>query len=673
MIHASHAVSLRKASLHKHASDQKVVWVEMDVNLEISHLRSILVSKKSPHTKITSTEKRKTDHSKENQAMLCTEQCKPEADKTKLFDAKPIQKPVSYTKAAKQWFTGLFTPSVNIENLSIFDTIVGDNYKTGIASDFITMHQPGDVLNIVTLLDTGGQPQYIHLLPTVNIYPTVNFVIHNLTKKLDDQVLVEHSYHGKHTFKPYHLTYTNLEMTKFLMSSINDCLERSYQAPQLITYAGTDKKSYLCFVGTHSDKVSATTKQDTSKVMTSLVDKTECQASVFQNKDGGVLFTVDNTTAGDEANKDPSADLIRNKIEEIVERKDIYELPITWMLLELEIRQYCTRHKKLYISFRECVSLAYDCRLISNSEEIKNALTYHHLLGVLLFFDEIPGLRDYVIIDHQWWFDKLSNIISFTFHEDVYCRTEVLKLKYKGILSKEILHKVTWEGDIKMEYFLLLLAHLKIIAPLHGDEYFIPYILPPCTTQQQDEVLLRYGELQGDSLLIQFQSGLLPRGLFCCLVVHFFQRPPLDWKPHFSEGDDYHVFSNLITFGIPNAFSLSLLDKVSHLEVQIRHKLISFAATSAVAVHADAYDKIMKALSTICDQLNFDFQRVQVGFFCQCSKSLEQHIAVVPSGTTTLKLFATCCAKSTNQLQLKRSHLVWFNDSVSAKFGKMHM
>ena len=135
------------------------------------------------------------------------------------------------------------------------------------------MHQPGDVLNIVTLLDTGGQTQYIHLLLTVNIYPTVNFVILNLTKKLDDQVLVEYSHHGKYTFKPYHLTYTNLEMTKLLMSSINDCLERSSQASQLITHTGTDKRSYLCFVGTHSDKASTTTKQDTSKVLTSLVDK----------------------------------------------------------------------------------------------------------------------------------------------------------------------------------------------------------------------------------------------------------------------------------------------------------------------------------------------------------------------------------------------------------------
>jgi len=188
MMHASHAVSLRKAAFHKHTfNQQKVVWVELDANLEISHLRSILVSGKFFSTKMTSTEEHEM-HQKTPKA----EQHKLEADKTQLFDANPLQKAISRVHLAKQWVAGLFIKPVNVENLLIFDTIVKDSYKPEIASDFTTMHQPGDVLNIVTLLDTGGQPQYIHLLPTVNIYPTVNFVIHDLSKSLNDQVLVEY-------------------------------------------------------------------------------------------------------------------------------------------------------------------------------------------------------------------------------------------------------------------------------------------------------------------------------------------------------------------------------------------------------------------------------------------------------------------------------------------------
>ena len=71
-------------------------------------------------------------------------------------------------------------------------------------------------------------------------------------------VLVELSEHGKHVFKPYNLRYSNLELIKFLMSTIRDSLERScIQVPQLIRAPGKNNNSYLCRVGTHSDVVSS--------------------------------------------------------------------------------------------------------------------------------------------------------------------------------------------------------------------------------------------------------------------------------------------------------------------------------------------------------------------------------------------------------------------------------
>jgi len=128
-----------------------------------------------------------------------------------------------------------------------------------------------------------------------------------------------------------------------------------------------------------------------------------------------------------------------------------------------------------------------------------------------------------------------------------------------------------------------------------------------------------------------------------------------------------------MAFSILNAFSLSLLDQVSHLELQIRHKVIKFATTSITAVHVDVYHKIMKALSMVCDQLNFSFQRVQAGFFCQCGKLFEPHIAILPPFTTGSLLYATCSVNTLNQLQLTSSHFVWFNESTASKFGKAAM
>ena len=55
----------------------------------------------------------------------------------------------------------------------------------------------GNRMKLITIVDTGGQPGYIHLLPVLNCptsgvvkCPTINFVVHDMTKSLSEPVLV---------------------------------------------------------------------------------------------------------------------------------------------------------------------------------------------------------------------------------------------------------------------------------------------------------------------------------------------------------------------------------------------------------------------------------------------------------------------------------------------------
>jgi len=226
------------------------------------------------------------------------------------------------------------------------------------------------------------------------------------------------------------------------------------------------------------------------------------------------------------------------------------------------------------------------------------------------------------------------------------------------MLSSELLKQIKWDGDIKEEYFLSLLTHLHIIAPISIEnseriEYFIPYVLPTYTTQQRDEILQQYGHLQGEPLLIQFQSGLLPRGLFCSLVVQLLQSPPLGWQPHLSNGDVSHTFSNLITYRLPNAFSVSLFDKISYLEVQVRHPERNFDS-----IHFSVYENLMQSLAAVCSYLKFDYKRLQVGFICQCDGNFESHIAIATLMNPST-VYAHCSINSVKYLKLNPSHLMW--------------
>ena len=394
--------------------------------------------------------------------------------------------------------------------------------------------------------------------------------------------------------------------------------------------------------------------------LTAVVEKLHCKAAVWHNKDGGVMFPVDNTTAGNDSNEDPIANFIRSKIDDLAIDKDVYELPITWMLLELEIRKVCFDNDKGYISFEECCSIAHQTNLISDIEEVRNALIYHHLLGVLLYYPDVPGLCDYVITDHQWLFDRISNIVCLTFKQSSNL-VAINSFRFNGILTKEIIQLLKWKEEIRQENFIALFAKMKIVAPIqredgNGEDYFIPYILP--TYSIHDDILSQYGVLQGEPLLIQFASNLLPRGFFCCLAVLTIQQLPKDIGNFFTQKDTRHTYNNLITFRLQNAYSLSLIDKLSYLEVQIRHQ--ESYHYHNFPVHIKVQEIVCTALEGVCEQLTFNHGRIQYGFHCQCGE-YDDHIAILTSLTPPFD-YALCRYGSVIPTKLKNEHTVWLQE-----------
>ena len=662
VISAKKAVSVRKGiTVNSNSCD--TVWIEMDDDSQISHLRQILMSlddsislPKTQEPKLSS----QSDLSQPSQTKITNVTTNP---KINVQEVSVNKQYVTHEKlSVGQRFAGrLFQGSVRSEKMTSFDSLVEDNIKSTTTDQYFG--DTGVVLNFIILLDTCSQLEYTHLLPIININSMINFVVHDLSKSLEDTVLVEQE---KHFFEPHHFNYSNFDMIRFLMSSINDSLERTQsRVPQLVTIPGNDKKSYLCYVGTHSDNVNLNTILNIDSQLTSMVEKLDCKAAVWQNKDGGVLFPVDNTTAGDDTKEDPIANFIRTNIDKIAVNKPIYELPIIWMLFELEIHQVCSYYGKAYISFEECCSIAYQTNLISGIDEVRSALIFYHLLGVLLFYSDVPGLCNYVIVDHQWLFDKISSVICCAFKSPSNL-VAYNSLKYHGVLTKELIQELDWKEELNVEYLIALLVEMKIAAPLNrmegeGEAYFIPYLLPTFSIKEQcSDFLSQYGYLQGEPLLVQV-SNLLPRGFFCCLVVQILQQLP----EHLSliliqkSADAYHTFSNLITFRLHNAYCLSLMDKISFLEVQIRHQ--HYYYYHQCSIHMEVQSLLATAFETVCEQFDYNCGRLQYGFHCQCGQYDGEHIATLTRLTPPFD-YAMCRYGSFISTKLENEHKIWLTE-----------
>jgi len=62
----------------------------------------------------------------------------------------------------------------------------------------------------------------------------------------------------------------------------------------------------------------------------------KCEEFLWENEKHSILFPVDNTTAGTDK-EDPIAEFIRCRIHELVEKRDVYDVPVTWLILLLQM------------------------------------------------------------------------------------------------------------------------------------------------------------------------------------------------------------------------------------------------------------------------------------------------------------------------------------------------
>ena len=514
------------------------------------------------------------------------------------------------------------------------------------------------IVKFITVIDSGGSPEYIHLLPAFNSYATINFVVFDMTKHLDDPVMVQYKRKHDKEFTGYPLCCSNLNMIELLMCLTTDSLELPAKPMPIGMYPSFHSKSYIAFVGTHKDKMESKSCQERiaefNRRLTSVVEERGCKSAVIP-AENGILFPVDNTMAGTNNSEDHAVKILRQKIENLmdqIKQSDI-QLPIRWMILELELQELHQNNGTKYITYEEYKKIAIE-KASMVPEEVEESLQHFDFFGVLLHFEKVEGLCDYVIIDHQWLFESLAMIMHLS-PDDIDFQNHHLKKQFieKKVLAKSELSIINWNDNLFPEYLFNLLLYLKVVATVMLNEveyYYIPCVLPS-KIQYHDKYIFLYSA----PLLVQFSSGFLPRGFFCSLVVHLLQNLPTGWD-HLLHNTEH--FSNVITFRLPDSSFLRLHDKTSYLEIQVRHhtKELNFS------YHSKVFPVLTQYFKDVCKRLNFNIEKLQYGFLCQDGKSSDDHIAVIKPFEFQLPSELQCCRKCPHLTKLGEFHKIWFKE-----------
>ena len=200
-----------------------------------------------------------------------------------------------------------------------------------------------------------------------------------------------------------------------------------------------------------------------------------------------------------------------------------------------------------------------------------------------------------------------------------------------------------------------LLRHLHIVAgptsiksgSKSGSYYFMPCALKPSAVEEEQ----RDASLSPAPLLIYFECGYCPVGVFTCLVVHLLSKElsklkwTLDEPPH---------FRNKIIFSVGKCYHcISLISRATYLEVWPD----STVRVGSRPPFFEIYQTLDKALKLVTQSLHYMYKSCHsFGFSCTICQSTPPHPAVCEYDDDSP---AAKCVQRGKAMTLEIKHTVW--------------
>ena len=555
---------------------------------------------------------------------------------------------------------------------------------------------PSETWNILTIIDTAGQPEFINLLPAINKQAKISFVVFNMHSGLDSDVVINRG-DGNENKKVH---YSNLHAIKCLLSMVNHSSECDDNDDN--NFQNESDRFQICLIGTHYDKV-----HENKNVLSEMEEKIKetikelkigklCFIWDFMEK---VIFKID---AHQKYSKEDHGDIaetttktieaIHKQINKVIQESSKHistDISLNWLWLELQIQEECEKNKMVYMKWEHITDLVREEKLSMTDNETKLALQYLHNTGFLLYFPEGgQGLSNIVFPNPNYLFERLTKLINITRNGKCNNHDHVQELNNKGKLHKSLLHEeLSFEEKTEkifpeevVEKLLALLEHLKILT-IHPEQkntentiYFMPCVLPSFNLDELNSV--RVDEVE--PLHIRFKFGMIPRGVFCFLIVALLKE-----KNIFEEIVGKRVYNNLIEIqtNTTDLEIVKIIDRVDSFEITVRcndgSKVKDF-------IYYQVWNDISCALTNVWNSFKLSGTRfsdssslhskpsntslsessLEYGFQCCCynCKSKTRNLAFLSKPTT--KMIAEC-EQSNVRIKLQDKHTIWFVFKVS--------
>ena len=458
---------------------------------------------------------------------------------------------------------------------------------------------------LLNVVDTGGQPAFIEMLPMLTIGPALYLIFLRLDQELKQRYSIQYVSEDNEEVSLGESSYTLQEVIFQVLSSFACFRSDTSSATglpekQQIT---SHQSQAAMLVGTYKDKlegspeevkskikeIDGTLQEDLKEVLHFEADKNLLR---YASNDQ-LMFDVDNMTGSeDEVTK------IRKRLEEVI-LQEFNELPIpaSWLMFGLFLR----RMGKHTISLSQCEEIGRRLQV----SDVREAIWFlHHCIGVLMYYPDVEELKDVVICDPQIVFDSVTELILNTFEFRDVPKLACDNFKKAGQFSFNDIQKLSKKlksGILPLPQLVKLLEHRNIIARISSPDssteesgaplsetpqsastvpvcnesvvYFMPAVLP---SAQESELNMSHNSVNPAPLLIHFKSGIVPVGVFCASIASLVARKKLGWtlmEPQRPGNQcSYSLYKNRVTFRVHiqgASYDVTLISKPKRYEVHI--------------------------------------------------------------------------------------------------------
>ena len=388
----------------------------------------------------------------------------------------------------------------------------------------------------------------------------------------------------------------------------------------------TSSPSIYC-IGTRGDKLEDKRKEEIKKQMRSLCAKKE-----FPNVSQEVLI-VDNTTSGKGGEEDPNITQLREKIDKFITNL-VIKTPVNWVLFRKVLQQL----ELNIIDKSGAIAIGIACKI--RASDVPEVLKFYHELGVLLYYPQIEGLKNKVILSPKWFVDTIGKVFTLQGYEKGMNWQDLLR--NKGILVQPLYQEVWQSSGIDPEEIIELLVHFRLAAQVQTElydsrvkQYFLPAVLQGYTGDP-NEVRPGY-KLRASPVHITFSTGYVPPGFFTRLATtvatndnvklnfdNDYAAPAIHSKSIyrnrvcFSYG---HPSDDFVLTGVNESIQVDVLRYVPENKHPLSFKTVC--------------QQILKLLNECCQQVedtltlhhghHADRSSRRIQYVCRCSPSSEVH------------------------------------------------